>query len=890
MDFNKISILNTIRWKAVLSAVIGAVALSIAIMVIQDRTILGRITDYSKLSSNIATDNYASFFENNLNQTIIKLQTGAETISEQTTQFGYNAKGITDKMLQKFMENDKTVKSIFIISEPYIFDNSDSLLVNTNPGFPIGWYAKYIQHENTGTPELSNDIQSTSGEIYDLYRQIKHDLQPKVITLKNDADITDVIVCMIPLFTNGKFSGSLGIDIDQKHYRNILDSQIPSDHTLYIADSTGNIFYSRNKDFQHRNIHEILRFTEEKLNIMSKTSANLPVDTEYELVENNNEKVYLHTKRISLACNNGNFTLISVTPLNKIKMAQYKALSKSIFIILAVLLVFILFIVAVSKKLSAPITYVKNMITKLSDGNFDTPDDITYSEKIPKEYQILISQIQNLASSLKDTAEFACAVRDGNLDTTYNETIKKNSIGSALIGMRDNLVSNKEKELERTSIEKQNQWATEGHSIFSDILRNNISDIRQLCNAVIDKLVPYINVIQGGMFIRTTMPEDNNTECFELYAVFAYGHQRFHKRILRLDEGMIGACAMEKQTIILNDVPENYSDIASGLGQAKPKSIIFVPLVYNDYLYGVMELASFKNYEEYQIQFVERISENIASTIANAKINEQTNNLLKQSRQQSKIMEEKEDQLKSEIESMNNLLDATQMELDELEQVNNAMNKSMMVAIFSTKGDTLEANRKFALRYTLDVNDIRRKNVYEILQLTLSKYDEFKKVWDNVKQGATETYSIEFKINNSTRNIKNMFVPIYNKENSIDRIFCLATDITGQHNTEDELIKIRKQLKDNTNEISTLRQTIRKRDIELDELNHELIMSKQQNVEHKTKLDKAVASAQFFKKELEKRITKFRKIENSLKEKVKNYETQLGINKSNQNNNQNNEG
>ena len=129
-----------------------------------------------------------------------------------------------------------------------------------------------------------------------------------------------------------------------------------------------------------------------------------------------------------------------------------------------------------------------------------------------------------------------------------------------------------------------------------------------------------------------------------------------------------------------------------------------------------------------------------------------------------------------------------------------------------------------------------------------------------------------------------MFVPIYNKENSIDRIFCLATDITGQHNTEDELLKIRKQLKDNSSEITTLRQNIRKRDIELDDLNHELITAKQQNAENKTKLDKAVSSAQFFKKELEKRITKFRKIENSLKEKVKKYETQLGINKNNQNN------
>jgi len=879
MKVNNFNILNTIRWRAVLSAVIGGFVLSVVIMILQDRILLDKITDYSKLNTNIQNDEYVNFFETGLTKTIIKLQTSAETISEQTTEFGFAAKTLTDQILKRFMETDPTIKATFIISEPYIFDNSDSLLVNTNPGFPIGRYVKFIQHENTGTPELSTDIQTTAGEIYDLYRQIKHDKNPKVISLKNDADITNVIVCVIPFFTKGKFSGVIGVDIDQKYYRNILDQKIPADNTFYIADSTGNIFYSRNKDYQNRNIHEVLRFTEEKLSIMSKTAENLSVDTEYVLVENNNEKVYIHNKRISLACNNDNFTAISITPIKTIKTPQYKAVSKAIMIVLIVLLCFVVFIVVMSKKISAPVTYIKKLLDNLSKGNYEQQEEISHPEQITYEYRELIAKIDNISKSLKETSEFAHAVKDGQLDVKYSEIIKDNSIGDALISMKDNLISNKEKEQERSSIEKQNQWATEGHSLFSDILRNNISDIRKLCNAVMDKLVPYINVIQGGMFIRTIQNNEEKTECFELYAVFAYGHQRFHKRTLRLDEGMIGACAMEKHTIILNNIPEDYTEIASGLGQAKPKSIIFVPLIYNDYLYGVLELASFKKFEEYQISFVERISENIASTIANAKINEQTTLLLQQSRQQSKVMEEKEEQLKGEIESLNNLLDATQIELDELEQVNNAMNKSMMVAIFSTKGDTLEANRKFALRYTLDVNDIRRKNVYDILQLTLSKYDEFKKIWDSVKQGSTETYNIEFKINNSTRNIKNMFVPIYNKDNQVERIFCLATDITGQHNTEDELLKIRKQLKDSTSEASTLRQEVRKRDIELDEVNKELLSAKQQNADNKTKLDKANASAQFFKRELEKRISKFRKIENSLKEKVKNLETQLGINK-----------
>lgn len=872
--------INTIRWKAVFSAVIGASCLSIAIMVIQDKVLLSRITDYSKLNTNIVNNEYVEAFESELSHTLIRLQTQAETISEQTTQFGTQAKSITDRMILKFLDIEQTAKSMFIISEPYIFDNSDSLLVNTNPGFPIGWYAKYIRHENIGIPEVSNDLQSTSSEIYDLYRQVKRDLTPKVISLKSDGDINNVIVGIVPIFTKNKFSGIIGIDIDQKYYRQILDMQIPSENTLYIVDSTGNIFYSRNKDFENRNIREVLRFTEEKLNIMSKTAENLKVDTEYELVENNNEKVYIHNKRIALPCNNDNFTMISITSLKSVKEAQKKGIIKAAFITFAILIIFIIFIVLISRHLAKPINFIKEMMSKLSKGSFDINLEILkeYEGKIPKEYISVIEQIDALSRSLKDTAEFANEIKEGKLDSEYNKSITENSIGNALVSMRENLIINQQKEKERISEEQQTQWATQGHSQFSDILRNNISDIRKLSNAVIDKLVPYINVIQGGMFIRTTLPEDPNTECFELYAVFAYGHERFHKKILRLDEGMIGACAMEKNTIILNNIPEEYTDISSGLGQAKPKAIIFVPLVYNDYLYGVLELASFKKFEQYQIDFVQRISENIASTIANAKINEQTNLLLKQSRIQSKEMEEKEDQLKSEIESLNNLLNATQSEFDELEQVNNAMNKSMMVAIFSTKGDTLEANRKFALRYTLDVNDIRRKNVYEILQLSLAKYDEFKKIWDNVKQGTTETYSIEFKINNSTRNIKNMFVPIYNKENIVDRIFCLATDVTGQQNTEEELVKLKKQIKENAADNTALKQTVARKDIEIDAINKELIEARQQNVENRTKLDKATSSAQFFKRELEKRISKFRKIETSLKEKVKNLEEKLGNN------------
>ncbi len=870
MNASKINKFNTVRWKAVFAASIGAIILAAAIVIIQDHFLLSRINDFSKLSCNIRNDEYMAEFENRLCQSMVKIETEAETISEQTSQNRPNTKEITQGMMQRFLSGDKSIKSIFVISEPYIFDNSDSLLVNTNPGFPIGWYEKYVRHENLGSNERSNDLQTSSSEVYDKYREIKHDLSAKVISLKQNGDVSNVIVFMVPFFTKNKFSGIIGIDIDQMYYRSILDELIPAGNTIYIADSTGNILYSRNKDYQNRNVNEILRFTEEKYNILSRTAQNLPVNVECEVVENNNEHAYLHTKRISLPSSRDNFAMISITPYSQISKEKENALLMAILAIVGVLAVFITFIIIVSKHLTKPIREIRDKITTLCSGDFTIDETLdTDNMKMPEEWLEMVDSIKRMAQTLKETANFANDIRENKFDQKYSDSVNNNAIGQALASLRGNLQETAKMEKIRFDEEKQNQWATEGHSKFSDILRNNISDIRKLSNAVMDSLVPYINVNQGGIFIRTTMPDDDSTECFELYAVFAYGHQRFHKRTLRLDEGMIGACAMEQQTIILNNIPEDYTEISSGLGTAKPKCLMFVPLKYNEHLYGVMEFASFKTFEPYQIQFVERISDNIASTIANAKISEQTTLLLKKARQQAQQMEEREDQLKGEIETLNNLIATTQDELSEIEQVNNAMNKTLLVAIFSIKGDTIDANRKFALRYTLDINDIRRKNVYEILQLNLSKYDEFKKMWDSVKLGSTETYNIEFKINNTVRKIRNVFVPVANSENQIDRILCLATDITSQQTMEDDLAKLKKQGKEHQAETDALRKALNNKEAEIAVINNELVATKQDNAESHAKIEKANNSAQFYKKELEKRIGKSRKIENTLKEKVK---------------------
>ena len=874
-DKIKYNRLNTIRWKAVISASVGTLLLCAAVLLVYHKVIDQKLSEYSRQKNNIQNETYSALFVNQLHATIFNLNAQAEALTEQIQQIGNAALPVTTGVMSSYLKKDATLKSVFLISEPYVLTNSDSLLVNTNPGFPIGWYGKFTRHENTGTPELSNDLQATPNEVYDLYRDTKHDITSKIQSLNIDGEASNTLVSLIPFFNKGKFAGVIGAEIDMKYYRNILDETIPSDQYYIIADKNGFIFYSRKKEYQNRHITEALRFTEEKFNIMAKTGENLPADVETNLMEDDNRSVYLHNKKISMPYTNDFFAIISITPSISIKAEQLKAEGSVVVIALILLAIFVIAVIIITGYITKPLAILGNTVKKIAGGNFDIDNGTSTQALQTTEFASILHSLQNLTNSLKQTADFASEIRMGNLDAQYKVSIKNNAIGTALVSMRDSMIETRDKEQKRIAEEKRTQWATEGHSIFSDILRNSISDIHKLSNDVIDNLVPYINVNQGGIFIRTKSHDDPEKEVLELYGVFAFGHERFHKRILQLDEGLIGACAMEKHTIVLNNVPDNYADISSGLGKAKPKAIMFVPLVYNDTLYGVMEFASFKEFEPYQISFVERISENVASTIANAKINEQTAELLQQSRLQSKQMEEKEANLRSEIETLSSLVETSQYELSQIEKTQYALNRAIMSAVFSLKGETLDANRKFCLRYTLDVNDLKRKNIYEIFQLTLAKYDDFKRVWDSVKQGGTETYVTEFKINNSIRKIRNMLVPIYDTDNTVEKILCLSFDVTSQINTEEELAKIQKQYATVSEDAKNMKKQIKAFTEDIEQLNRELTDSKRQNVENRQKFDKASASEAFFKRELEKRITKFRKIEANLKNKVKVLESQI---------------
>ncbi len=216
--------------------------------------------------------------------------------------------------------------------------------------------------------------------------------------------------------------------------------------------------------------------------------------------------------------------------------------------------------------------------------------------------------------------------------------------------------------------EEKRNWIAKGVSEIGNLLRGEIND--KFYQHLVAALVNFMNINQAGFY---TVEEDKGDEekYIALKSCYAFDRNKFLTKKIKIGQGLIGQCYLEKEHIYLKEVPESYFSITSGLGDATPKCILISPLIYNGSVQGIIEIASFHELEQHEIDFIDTLSETLASFIASNKINLTTKNLLEQSQQQEEELRSQEEEMKQNMEEMQ----ATQEELsrnkDELESQKN---------------------------------------------------------------------------------------------------------------------------------------------------------------------------------------------------------------------------
>ncbi|SFB72858.1 methyl-accepting chemotaxis protein [Flexibacter flexilis DSM 6793] len=203
----------------------------------------------------------------------------------------------------------------------------------------------------------------------------------------------------------------------------------------------------------------------------------------------------------------------------------------------------------------------------------------------------------------------------------------------------------KEMELARKDAEMRNKIATTT-SDFNALIRQN-QGREEAFDWMISFLVKSVNASQGGIYLF-----NKKTESLSLKACYAYNRKKHVEKTIRSGEGLLGACFLEKDIIYLKEIPKEYLNITSGLGEAPPRNLIIVPMIYNENCEGVIEIASFYLFSDYDKDLLLKCGEILAANVFSDNINRETRMLLEQSQKQAEDLRAREEELRQAMEEM----------------------------------------------------------------------------------------------------------------------------------------------------------------------------------------------------------------------------------------------
>jgi len=467
-----------------------------------------------------------------------------------------------------------------------------------------------------------------------------------------------------PCLIDGNFAGVAGLDIPLSNYHEIVKTIKPyRDSYAFIVSPSFKFIAHPDKDL----IGDDALFSYESVftahGVQDKIINGEPID--FEATDINGKLSYFTFRPISVGKCPQHWSLVLVTPRQTILAeANHIFWSTLVFGIIAIILLSGFIYLMTMKLIINPISRVTENLERLSKGHVDNSMivEIDNDDEIGK----MIKYLNKTVEGLYKKTEFAQEVGKGNYDSTLELLSDEDILGKSLIEMNENLRKAKEEALIQQREEEKRRWINEGLAKFGDILRQNNDNLEALSANIVKNLVNILNANQGGLFIYN---DDNTDEpYFELTAAYAYNRQKFIKKQILLGEGLVGTCALEKQTIYLKEIPENYITISSGLGEAKPRNLLIVPLKVEEKIYGVLELASFNEFEDYQIEFVERVAQSIGQTIQSVRTNIRTAELLEKTQQQAEEMKAQEEEVRQNLEELETIKEELEKRTAEMEE------------------------------------------------------------------------------------------------------------------------------------------------------------------------------------------------------------------------------
>src|SRR5262245_9089925 len=223
-------------------------------------------------------------------------------------------------------------------------------------------------------------------------------------------------------------------------------------------------------------------------------------------------------------------------------------------------------------------------------------------------------------------------------------------------------------------------------------------DLLTVGRLILSELAPVVSAQHGAFYLL-----ESEQPRLRLLAAYAYQARPDAGAEFSVGEGLVGQCALEKQKIVLNNVPPDYIRISSGLGSAAPLNLIVLPVIFETQVRGVIELASFDRFNPTHHAFLDQLMESIAIVINTIEANTRTEDLLTQSQSLASELQQTNQELQEKARLLAHQNAEVERKNAEVEQARQALEeKAAQLALTSKYKSEFLANMSHELRTPLN--------------------------------------------------------------------------------------------------------------------------------------------------------------------------------------------
>ena len=300
----------------------------------------------------------------------------------------------------------------------------------------------------------------------------------------------------------------------------------------------------------------------------------------------------------------------------------------------------------------------------------------------------------NLTNQVRAIAEVATAVTRGDL----SRSIQVEARGE-VSHLKDNINEMIRNLKETTQKNAQQDWLKTNLARFTRLLQGQ-RDLQAVTRLILSELAPLVSAHHGVFYMMDSQEQDAR-----LRVIASYGYRSSRKLPTSFlpGEGLVGQCALEKLRIWLTDVPRDYIAVSSGLGAAPPTNIVVLPILFEQQVKAVIEIASLDRFTETHLSFLDQLMESIGVVLNTIEANSRTESLLTQSQSLAQELQ----QTNQELAEKARLLSEQNIEVErknrEVEQAKIALEeKATQLALSSKYKSEFLANMSHELRTPLN--------------------------------------------------------------------------------------------------------------------------------------------------------------------------------------------